>query len=174
MKKSAYLFNTSRGEVINNEHLLHALQNKTIAGAVLDVWENEPQINLELLKLVTIATSHIAGYSADGKANGTSMSIQALSKFFNLNLNNWLPTNVPMPEKSVITLTQPGFAGVCEAVRATYNIFTDDQPLRENPESFEYNRGHYQLRREFHNCSVKPLDDEASEILKNLGFKIIS
>ncbi|MCM8539790.1 MAG: 4-phosphoerythronate dehydrogenase [Lentisphaeraceae bacterium] len=170
MKDSAFVFNTSRGEVIDNSDLEKALKNKEIKGAVLDVWENEPDINLELLKLVDICTSHIAGYSADGKSNGTSMSVQALSKFFGLQHNDWFPDNVPMPEK-VIEVSKTGFEGVKEAIRKTFDILTDDEPLRSNPDTFEFNRGNYQLRREFHNYTVKCTDEDTLAVLKNLGFK---
>lgn len=171
MKQSAFIINTCRGEVINNEDLEAALKNADIKGAVLDVWEDEPDINLELLKLVDIATSHIAGYSADGKSNGTSMSIQALSKHFDLQHSAWFPDNVPMPEK-IIKVTEKGLSGVKEAVRKTYDIFTDDKPLRDKPSTFEFNRGNYQLRREFHNYRIECEDSEAADILKNLGFAV--
>ena len=170
MKDSAFIFNTSRGEVINNADLEEALRNKVIKGAVLDVWENEPDINLELLKMVDICTSHIAGYSADGKSNGTSMSVQAVSRFFGLQHNDWFPDNVPMPEK-LIKVSQSGFAGVKEAIRKTFDILTDDEPLRSDPSTFEFNRGNYQLRREFHNYSVECDDEAALTVLKKLGFK---
>ncbi|MCH2208824.1 MAG: 4-phosphoerythronate dehydrogenase [Lentisphaerales bacterium] len=171
MKSDATIINTCRGEVINNLDLKIALQNKEIRGAVIDVWENEPGIDPELLELVDIATSHIAGYSADGKSNGTSMSVQALSKYFNLDLNTWFPDTVPMPEP-VITLTKSGYEGVKEAVRKAFDILTDDKLLREDINTFEYNRGNYQLRREFHNYTIAETDAVNAPILKDLGFKI--
>ena len=171
MKPSAFIMNTCRGEVINNDDLEKALKNGDIKGAVIDVWENEPDINLELLKLVDIATSHIAGYSADGKSNGTSMSVQAISKHLNLQHSDWFPDNVPMPEK-VIPVSKQGFEGVKEAVRKTYNIFTDDKPLRDDPSTFEFNRGNYQLRREFHNYVIECQDSETKGILGKLGFLV--
>jgi glyoxylate reductase len=51
MKKSSYLINTARGPIVNEEALANALINKTIAGAGLDVYENEPKVNEKLLKL---------------------------------------------------------------------------------------------------------------------------
>ena len=51
MKKSSYLINTARGPIVNEEALANALVNKTIAGAGLDVYENEPKVNEKLLKL---------------------------------------------------------------------------------------------------------------------------
>lgn len=172
MKNSAFIINTCRGEVINNGDLEMALKNCDIKGAVIDVWENEPHINLELLKLVDIATSHIAGYSADGKSNGTSMSVQAVSKHLNLQHSDWFPDNVPMPEK-LIKVSGKGFEAVKDTVRKTYNILTDDSPLRSDPSTFEFNRGNYQLRREFHNYNLECKDCGAKEILAKLKFNII-
>lgn len=170
MKDSAFIINTCRGEVINNKDLEEALKNGDLKGAVLDVWENEPDINLELLNLVDICSSHIAGYSADGKSNGTSMSVQAVSKKLGLDLNSWFPDNVPMPDK-LIKVKNSGFEGVKEAVRKTFDILTDDKPLREDPSSFEFNRGNYQLRREFHNYEIECNDQETLKLLQALGFK---
>ena len=51
MKKTSYLINTARGPIVNEEALANALVNKTIAGAGLDVYENEPKVNEKLLKL---------------------------------------------------------------------------------------------------------------------------
>ncbi|MCW9066240.1 MAG: 4-phosphoerythronate dehydrogenase, partial [Ignavibacteriaceae bacterium] len=73
--KSKILINTSRGEVIETAALKEAISDGNVTASVLDVWENEPNIDLELLKMVDIATPHIAGYSADGKANGTSVCV---------------------------------------------------------------------------------------------------
>ena len=167
MKPGSFIINTSRGEVIDNSVLRDSLKDNVIKGAVLDVWENEPDIDLELLELCDIATSHIAGYSADGKSNGTSMSIQAISRHFNLGLDDWFPDDVPMPEP-VIEVSEEGVEGVKQAIRRTYNIFTDVSPLKDDPSTFEYNRGNYQLRREFHNYKVT---GKVSDAIINLGFQ---
>ncbi|MDR4509459.1 MAG: 4-phosphoerythronate dehydrogenase [Candidatus Brocadiaceae bacterium] len=173
MKPEAFIINTSRGEILCNADLKTALRKKIICGAVLDVWENEPGIDGELLSLVDIATSHIAGYSADGKSNGTAMSVQALSRFFHLGLDTWYPGNIPMSDP-IIRNTEKGMEGIRQAVRATYDIFSDDRPLRNNPGSFEYNRDNYHNRREFHNYTVKISDRETCEVLGKLGFKTLS
>ena len=55
-----------------------------ISDAIIDVWEHEPEINRDLLEKTFIGTPHIAGYSADGKANATRMSLDAICKFFQI------------------------------------------------------------------------------------------
>jgi D-3-phosphoglycerate dehydrogenase len=64
MKKSALLINTARGGIVNEADLKSALQEKKIAGAALDVYEEEPPIDSELLQLENlICTPHIGGNS---------------------------------------------------------------------------------------------------------------
>ncbi len=151
MKDGAWLFNTSRGEVAETGALKNALLNK-LSGAVIDVWENEPDIDSELHKASFIATPHIAGYSTDGKANGTAMSVNALSKFFNLPAANWYPDDVPNPSNPLIMIDGKGKSDediVRECIFHTYDNEADDKKLRAKPSDFERLRGDYPLRREF-------------------------
>ncbi|MBO4536323.1 MAG: 4-phosphoerythronate dehydrogenase, partial [Bacteroidales bacterium] len=76
MRPDQILINTSRGEVVDGEALKSALRARRLATAVLDVWEHEPDIDPELAQLVEIATPHIAGYSQDGKAAGTTAAVR--------------------------------------------------------------------------------------------------
>jgi len=148
---NVWIINSSRGEVIDNLALKKALKNGKIAGAILDVWEGEPNIDLELMNLLTFATPHIAGYSADGKANGTMMSVQACSRFFGLGIDDWTPENVPMPDNNSLSLGCDGvkFEDILRvAMLATYDIKRDDANLRNAPNEFEKQRGDYPLRRE--------------------------
>ena len=66
MNPGQILINSSRGEVVDGEALKNALVQKKILAASLDVWENEPHIDTELLSLLFTGTPHIAGYSVDG------------------------------------------------------------------------------------------------------------
>ncbi len=91
-KPGAILINTSRGAVVDEKPTCwRGSGTESLSDVVLDVFENEPGINPGSLKAITLATPHIAGYSLDGKANGTSMSVRAISKFFGLGLDDWEP-----------------------------------------------------------------------------------
>lgn len=171
------IINTSRGEVVNSEALLEAMKTGKVSDAVLDVWENEPDINTELLSDVAYGTPHIAGYSADGKANGTAMSVQALSRFFGLELNDWYPDDVPEPENNHINIDGKNKMEqevYLEAFRATYDVRSDDNRLRENVTDFEKLRGNYPLRREFgaYHLKLKNISQEVWQNLVKLGYKV--
>lgn len=84
VKPGAMLFNTSRGAVAGSAALKQALEDGRLAATVLDVWENEPGIDMELMRRTDIATPHIAGYSYDGKIRGTTMIYQAACRHFSL------------------------------------------------------------------------------------------
>ena len=66
---------------MDEQALLAAIDHKHVRGAIIDTWEHEPQIDQRLLEKAIFATPHIAGYSADGKTNGTRMSLQAVANF---------------------------------------------------------------------------------------------
>jgi erythronate-4-phosphate dehydrogenase len=171
------LINSSRGEVVDNTALKKALKEKWIRGAVLDVWEHEPALDPELLSLVDIATPHIAGYSTDGKANGTAMSVQAISRKFNLPLTGWEPEDLPEPEHKEFVIDGAGKSEqqvLREAILFTYEVAGDDGRLRSSLETFEKQRGKYPLRREFPAYSVvlKNIKDETKRKLTGLGFKV--
>lgn len=169
--------NSSRGEVVDTQALNYAIDSGKLAGALLDVWENEPEIDSKILGLASIATPHIAGYSLDGKANGTAMSVSALSKFFNLPLTDWFPDELPSREimQYTIDAKKKSYQSVLtEAVLRTYDIMADDKALRFNLSEFENLRGNYPIRREFMAWTIK-LDNDNRNYktrLENLGFKI--
>lgn len=141
LKSRAVLVNTSRGEVIETQALLDALNKGRIADAIIDVWENEPDINRELLGKVFIATPHIAGYSADGKANATRMALDALCRFFHIDAHYTIEP--PLPARTLIEAHDE-----TEACLQMYDPRLDCQALRAHPECFEKLRGDYPLRRE--------------------------
>jgi erythronate-4-phosphate dehydrogenase len=169
------VINTSRGEVLDESALKSALKSGRLAGSVLDVWDNEPFIDRELLELVTIATPHIAGYSAEGKANGTAMVVQALANFFGLPPERWYPAVLPQPGNPMIALDTAGKTveeAINEAVLHTYSVMSDDAMLRQSPGSFENLRSGYPPRREFPAYQIRLTghDPKIRAALENLGL----
>ncbi len=178
MKPETVIINTSRGEVADGIALKRALERNKLAGAVLDVWENEPGIDLDLLSQCAIGTPHIAGYSADGKAKGTSMIVRELSRFFDLGLEGWEPLETDEPANKLITvdcLDRDDDVILSEAFRATYRIEEDDQRLRLAPRDFESQRGNYPVRREFKAYSLDLVNgwEKIKRNCRKLGFKVI-
>jgi len=177
LKKKPILINCCRGEVVDTLDVKAALKISQISGFVCDCWENEPDLDLELMAMTEIATPHIAGYSKDGKATGTQMSVQAISQFFGLGLDNWQPSGIETPANPTIELNGSGLTQqeiISKAILATYDIRNDDQTFRENTARFEQLRGDYPVRREFSAFTItaKNLELETLDILKKLGFYI--
>ena len=141
LQRKPYFINTSRGETTDTTALLQALQCGKIAGCIIDVWEHEPHINLHLLDQCYIGTPHIAGYSADGKANATRMSLEALSRHFGLGDAPCIAP--PLPAETTIHAKSRA-----EALLSIYNPHTDSRALKGTPSQFEFLRGNYPLRRE--------------------------
>lgn len=164
-KRGSVIINTSRGPVIEENALIAHIKQQELKATILDVWCNEPDINIDLLKLVDIATPHIAGYSVDGKANGTATIVNKLASWFDLPLKNWKPEVLPQPSITSIEADKAE-----DAILATYPITEDSNILKESPERFEELRGNYRIRREFGNYMVKGKDLRVLDILNRLGF----
>ena len=177
LKPETIIINSSRGEVVSTKSLIKALNTNKIKTAVLDVWENEPIIDLETFNLVDIATAHIAGYSTEGKAMGTAMAVRALSRHFGWRIESWFPKQIPSLTKQEININCSGKSSqeiINEAITATYNIAKDDKELRKSVEDFEMLRSNYPVRREFSAYKVHLLNDHHNikEKLLLLGFKV--
>ncbi len=81
MKPTAYLINTSRGGVVDEHALAEALRSGKIAGAALDVHENEPQMDPELMQMEnTILTPHIASATVEVREKMTELAVDAILK----------------------------------------------------------------------------------------------
>jgi erythronate-4-phosphate dehydrogenase len=172
------IINTSRGEIADGNALKDAKNSGRIAGLVLDVWENEPDIDLELLAFCDQATPHIAGYSTDGKARGTAMIVHEISEHFGMGLEDWEADDLPLPENPHFTIdcrdmTQEEI--LKNVVQHTYDIAKDDLGLRNNPGYFEKLRGDYPVRREFkaYTIDLQNGDNEIKRICRKLGFTVI-
>ncbi len=177
MKRGCVLVNSSRGEVVEERVLMKGLSSGLIERGILDVWENEPDISKELLERLMIGTPHIAGYSVDGKANGTAAAVSFVSKEFGFGLQDWFPEKLPGYDNMVIPIAKTNDRlnlRIAEAVLKTYNVKEDSQRLTDQPENFEFLRGSYPVRREFPAWTVKipSSDHELKEAMQLLGFKV--
>ncbi len=182
LKPGAVLINSCRGGVVDNSALLEAIARGRPGGAVLDVWEGEPAINLELLKAADIGTPHIAGYSYDGKTNAVSMVYDAACRALGRE-PAWKRSGVmlPAPPAPEIVLNSAGPSAedqIRQAVSACYTIEDDDSALRAvervRPEDraryFQSLRATYRVRREFAATRIRCKDGEITKILTDLGF----
>lgn len=178
MSPSQILVNSSRGPVVDNAALKQALKARAIAGGVLDVWEGEPDLDPELVSLLDITTPHIAGYSADGKANGTAASVRTVSEVLGLPLTDWFPGDIPSPstplEFGIDAAGKTRQKVLSEAVLYTYDVLEDSGRLRGNLGSFEKLRGDYPVRREpsAFTLKLKGGDTALAGALGALGFKV--
>ena len=178
MRPGAFFFNSCRGEVMNKAAFIAAKRSGKIAGALIDVWPDEPDLDPELTKLVELGTPHIAGYSKDGKANGTSAGVRAVAEVFDIpQLKDFrvdpglLPPPV-YPEKILIDSALPLWQQINTAVLHAYDVKRDSDELRNAPDKFEDIRGAYWNRREFSAYTVCGASDEANTALALLGFNI--
>jgi erythronate-4-phosphate dehydrogenase len=178
MKRGSVLINSSRGEVVNERILMKGLSSGLIDRGVLDVWENEPDISLELQRRLMIGTPHIAGYAVDGKANGSAAAIRFISRQFHLGLDEWYPENLPVPGDMSVSIDDGDERlnlRIARAVVATYDVAEDSRRLTENPQKFEELRGNYPVRREFPvwTVNIPAGDSELKHALELLGFKVV-
>ncbi|WP_461536451.1 4-phosphoerythronate dehydrogenase PdxB [Spongorhabdus nitratireducens] len=182
LKPDTILINTARGPVVDNRALKACLLKRTDLTAVLDVWEDEPVVDPELLQMVAIGTPHIAGYSLDGKLAGTEAIYQAVCRHFGLPLRVKLGNVRPIPELSTIGFSCNATAekAASTAIRAVYDVRRDDMALRrgirlgreEQAIYFDQLRREYPERREFGTLKVNSnrCQNDVVGRLKALGF----
>ena len=185
LKGGGIFLNTSRGAVVDTAALKGAIKSGKVKSAVLDVWEDEPNIDVELLEMVDIGTPHIAGYSLDGKVAGLIMIYKAACEYFGV--DEKFETGSFLPEAIEPQLEIEGGDGseqevLRETVEKIYSIFEDDSRLRwildrppgKRGKFFDGLRRDYPVRREFQNTSVivKNKDSNLAGKLKGIGFKV--
>jgi len=170
LKKPVFLINTARGSIIDSKALEKVIKNKQVIDCALDCWENEPDINQNLLESSLITTPHIAGYSSDGKANATRMILEQLNTFFDLNLPKFSPS-LPTPEEPILKIHKNSPHKLASALLYAYDPVKESEYLKKNPDKFEEYRGNYQLRREYKAFRILNLNDSDAEILRAFGFQ---
>lgn len=143
LSKPTVLINTSRGEVVDTAALLHAMDNGKVSQAVIDTWESEPHISHALLQRAFLGTPHIAGYSADGKANATRMVLESVARFLGHTKADF---QVTPPSLELVPEDIP--ADIVKRKLLLYNPQHDSDALKSRPSDFEQFRAAYPLRRE--------------------------
>ncbi len=184
LRPGAIFINTSRGAVVESQSLREAVINKQLRCTVLDVWENEPNIDAELLNMVTLGTPHIAGYSMEGKTNAVRMVRESVCQHFGIS-SSWDPAeelgDLPAPEINVTGGSASTESVLHQIVSRCYDIRIDDANLRrtvlhntgDRGEWFRKLRSTYRVRREFSNSTVRLSRqyEFLADTIVRLGFK---
>ncbi len=185
LKPGAVFMNSGRGPVHDTGALWHALEAGALKSICLDVWEGEPAIDWALLERVDIGTSHIAGYSYDGKVGGLMGVYHAVCDHLGVEPQHGAEDFLPKPDLPSVD-ARP-FAGtdqeiLHQTVQQVYSVDRDDQELRrvlarpaaDRPALFDDLRTNYPRRREFRNTEVTVDDRHSSLALKlsGIGFRI--
>jgi len=171
LRKRPFIINSCRGSVVDNPAMKAALKTGRIAGAVIDCWENEPEIDRELSQMADIATPHIAGYSADGKWTATRMSLENLNSFFAAGIYPIRLMPLPEPHDPVIDLTEiEPDKQLAYAVWHSYNPMEETANLKADPDKFYWFRSNYPLRREYGAYYLKNANPKIAPLLEQLGF----
>ena len=139
MRPNGVIINASRGEVADTAALLKAPQR-----LLIDVWENEPAISSELLAKAIVTTPHIAGYSAQGKANASVAAVRAVAEYFSLPLTEWYPSEVKPAERRAI-----GWQEMCQTINSYCDLTEESGHLKSHAEDFESLRNNYNYREEY-------------------------
>jgi erythronate-4-phosphate dehydrogenase len=165
LKENCVFINASRGAVVDSKALKATIQAGRLTTVLLDVWENEPNIDTELLEMVDIGTPHIAGYSLDGKIAGMIMIYKAACEYFGIEPKHYIDDFLPEPAIRQLKI-EPNANNeqdaLLSAVRKIYDIRKDDFQLRQilekPPEQrggyFDSLRKNYPVRREFQNTQI--------------------
>jgi erythronate-4-phosphate dehydrogenase len=185
LKPGTWLINASRGPVVDNAALREVLLAREDLQAVLDVWEGEPQVDVDLADLCVLATPHIAGYSLDGRQRGTAQIYQALCAYLGQEQVIQLSDLLPEPWLAQVHLnaaTDPAWA-LAALCRGVYDPRRDDADFRrslvgtveEQRKAFDLLRKGYPARREIDSLKVH-INGESpvlSSIVTALGAEAI-
>ena len=147
VQPGAIFINAARGEIVDESALLRA--RPKLGALVIDTWCNE---NPRLIAECDVATPHIAGYSYQGKQNGTAMAVRAVARRYGITeLEEFYPETENLDLHPVIIDVAGKSQGeIASMVQYNYPIFTDDFMFRTDPQGFERLRSLYQYRREYY------------------------
>ena len=187
MKPDACLINSCRGSVLDNAALkAHMTEHDDFEG-IIDVWEGEPNLDLQLMNRCMLATPHIAGYSLDGKMRGTEQVYQACCQTFGLPIRNKLAQLLPEPSIKKIKFgdSVPAHQALRTAIRAGYEIRVDDGIMRSTllrtegdseamKAKFDLLRKNYPLRRDIPTIRIEVPSkrQDLQQALEAAGFDV--
>lgn len=148
MRPGTIFVNTSRGEVVD-DNALKAARPK-LGGLVIDTWNDEPDVDAELVDMTDIATPHIAGYSFQGKLNAAAAAVRCVAERYGIEaLMDYDPDPEAEHHKPVhLDLADRTQGEITSIFQYNYPIFTDDFMFRVDPGNFEKMRADYSYRRE--------------------------
>ncbi|WP_028865535.1 4-phosphoerythronate dehydrogenase [Psychromonas aquimarina] len=173
LTKKQILLNASRGEVIDNQALLKIAQQGLHPALVLDVWENEPAVEKQLLPFVEIATPHIAGYSLDGKVRGTEMLYQALCELLDIKPKYRAKDFTAAAAVNQVTISQKIDQTLLKSLmHMIFDVRRDDALFRQmidQADGFDTMRKTYKERRELSTLVVHS-SVKQNTLLQSLGF----
>ena len=181
MKRGAIFVNAARGEVVDSSALMKACDDGIVKHAVLDVFENEPSGQKNLLDRADLITPHIAGYSFEGKVNGTHMVYRQACGFFEMP-EAWSPPPAQgLPDIVADAAGRSDEDVLCDIVRQSYDIESDDASFRAGladddkarGRHFEKLRAEYPVRHEFaqHHVRLQNASDKLRQKVRSLGFQ---
>lgn len=186
LQRHAIVVNTSRGAVADNAALLRALRDGRLGGAVLDVWEGEPEPDPDLIRATTLGTPHIAGYSFDGKVAGTTMLYEAVCAYLERPRAWTSPAACLQGEPAAVVIDAGRSLDevLSDLVPRSYDIRRDDAGLRalvqlpgpERRTAFDRLRAEYPRRLEFRNTRVMVPHgrEDLRSALEAVGFSVRS
>jgi erythronate-4-phosphate dehydrogenase len=185
LKGETFFLNTSRGSVMETHALKQTIKEGKIKGSVLDVWEDEPNIDDELLQMVDIASPHIAGLSLDGKVNGMIKIYRVFCDYFGFNTEKTKYDFLPKSEIPEFIIDHDYYTEqelINQVISQVYNINSDELnsgrfsgvPKDERAKYFDNLRNNYPIRREFYNTKLimkKPINSLLNNF-SEIGFTI--
>ena len=181
-RESAWIINTCRGQVVDENGLLDWLEGHPTGRAVVDVWTDEPDLSCELLARASIGTAHIAGYAAEGKLRASRMLRYALARWIGEEVDDDRDHSEPIDIRFDQALADAE-SWLCGLVRSVYEIEDDHRALapicarspKDRPAFFDALRKNYPPRHEFsryriHGQTVPPGLEHA--VTRGLGMTI--
>ena len=176
LKPGVFLLNAGRGPVIDNDALVEYLNAQQDINVVLDVWQEEPDMNQALFRMVEIGTPHIAGYSYEGRVTGSTMIFEALAEFLDIEPAK---RQAILEEVRALAFGEPvplAATDLHDAILKAYPIEQDHHDLANAqgtlPASFDALRKGYHKRREFTHYICEGDFGSEAQAMATLGFLV--